>query len=134
MFVTGLYRAAQQLARDDRSYRLAGGHRRPLQRIGHVEPLDCSSSASLILARAGVFVDDLAWTSGRLADGWGQPGEGRHVTVWANDEHVWIEFRLDHDHAERFDPTPSRLAPHSGWMTTKRTSTGDAVPRHWPGH
>jgi hypothetical protein len=129
-----VYRAAQQLAREDRAFRFAGGHEQPLLRLNHREPLDCSASASLVLARSGVFDDDRAWTSGRIAADWGRPGEGRHVTVWANEEHVWIEFRLDPDHAERFDPTPSRLAPHSGWMTTsKRTSPSDAEPRHWPG-
>ena len=66
-----------------------------------------------------------AWTSGRLATEWGDPGEGRYITLWADDEHVWIEFRLDADHGERFDPTPSRLAPHSRWLARKPAQDDD---------
>ena len=128
-----VYRAAQEIAREDRAYRFGGGHGKPLPSIGPREPLDCSASASLILLRSGLFDPAPAWTSGRLAAAWGQPGEGRYVTVWANDEHVWIEFKLEADHGERFDPTPSRLAPKSGWMTTRAGPTREFFPRHWPG-
>jgi RNA polymerase sigma factor (sigma-70 family) len=128
-----IYRAAQQLAREDRAYRFASGHGKPLGAIGPREPLDCSSATSLLLMRAGVLVPGPAWTSGRFAAEWGKPGEGRYVTVWANQHHVRLEFRLDADHGERFDPTPSRLAPHSGWLTKSSPPAGDATPRHWPG-
>jgi RNA polymerase sigma-70 factor, ECF subfamily len=128
-----IYQAAQELAGQDRAYRLAGGHFKPLASIGPREPLDCSASTSLILLRAGLFEPGPAWTSGHLAEAWGQPGEGRYVTVWANEEHVWIEFKLDADHGERFDPTPSRLAPNTGWISTKAGPTREFQPRHWPG-
>ena len=128
-----VYRAAQQVAREDRGYRLGGGHFRPIAGIARRDPLDCSSAASLILARAGVFDGDQAWVAGRIANAWGRPGEGRHVTVWANEQQVWIEFRLDADHTERFDPTPSRLAPHSGPLTSTTRSTSEMTPRHWHG-
>jgi RNA polymerase sigma factor (sigma-70 family) len=128
-----VYRAAQELARQDRAYRFGGGHFRPLPAIGPREPLDCSASTSLILLRAGLLEAGPAWSSGRLAEAWGQPDEGRYVTVWANEEHVWIEFKLDADHGERFDPTPSRLAPGNDWMPTKPGPTRDFLPRHWPG-
>jgi RNA polymerase sigma factor (sigma-70 family) len=128
-----IYRAAQELARQDRAYRFGGGHGKALTEIGLREPLDCSSSASLLLLHGGVLVPGPAWTSRRLAAEWGEPGEGRYVTVWASDEHVWIEFRLDADHGERFDPTPSRLAPHSGSLRTTAAPGGDFAPRHWPG-
>jgi RNA polymerase sigma factor (sigma-70 family) len=128
-----VYRAAQELARQDRAYRFGGGHGKALTDIGPGEPLDCSSSASVMLLHAGVLTPGPAWTSRRFAADWGQAGEGRYVTVWASDEHVWIEFKLDADHHERFDPTPSRLAPHSGSLTTTVAPSGDFVPRHWPG-
>ncbi len=128
-----VYRAAQALARQDRAYRFAGGHGTDLADIGSRDPLDCSSSASLLLLHAGVLTPGPAWTSSRLATQWGEPGEGRYVTLWANDEHVWMEFRLNADHGERFDPTPSRLAPHSRWLRTSAAPGGDFVPRHWPG-
>ena len=128
-----VYRAAQELARQDRAYRLGGGHFKPLPSVGPRDPLDCSASASLILLRAGLFEPGPAWNSARLAEAWGEPDEGRYVTVWANEEHVWIEFKLDADHGERFDPTPSRLTPNNGWMPTKPGPTRDFLPRHWPG-
>jgi hypothetical protein len=128
-----IYRAAQELARQDRAYRFAGGHGKALTDIGPREPLDCSSSASLLLLHGGVLVPGPAWTSRKFAAEWGEPGEGRYVTVWASEEHVWIEFKLDADHGERFDPTPSRLAPHSGSLRTTAAPGGDFAPRHWPG-
>lgn len=128
-----LYRAAQALARENRAYRFGGGHLTPLSSIGPRDPLDCSAAASLILVRAGLLKPGPAWISGRLAETWGEPDEGRYVTVWANEEHVWIEFKLDADHGERFDPTPSRLAPNNNWMPTKHGPTRNFIPRHWPG-
>jgi hypothetical protein len=128
-----LYRAAQGLAREDRNYRFGGGHGMPLEAVAPRAALDCSAAASLVLWRAGVLVPGRAWTSSRFATDWGDPGEGRYVTLWAGDEHVWLEFRLDADHGERFDPTPSRFAPHSRWTTRSPAAKSDLHPRHWPG-
>ena len=128
-----LYRASQQVAREGRIYRFGGGHGKNLNSLKPGEPLDCSSSASLILLRANLFQPGPAWNSGHLAERWGLPGEGRYVTVWANEEHVWIEFKLDADHGERFDPTPSRLAPNSSWIRNNSGPTHEFLPRHWPG-
>jgi RNA polymerase sigma factor (sigma-70 family) len=127
-----VYRVAHELARQDRRYRLGGGHFKPLASIEPGDPLDCSASTSLILMSAGLFEPGPAWTSGDFAEAWGRPGEGRYLTVWANEEHVWIEFKLDADHGERFDPTPSRLAPNTGWMSTRTSPKRDFEPRHWP--
>jgi RNA polymerase sigma-70 factor, ECF subfamily len=128
-----IYRAAQQLAREDRAYRHGGGHRVSLASIAPRDPLDCSSSASLILMRAGLFEPGPPWISGRLAAEWGALGEGRYFTLWANREHVLLQFTLDADHGERFDPTPSRLAPNRGWLSTHPSPTREFTPRHWPG-
>lgn len=128
-----VYRAAQEVAREDRTYRFGGGHGATLASVGPRDPLDCSSSTSLILLRSGLFEPGRAWVSGRFADEWGEAGEGRYLTVWANGEHVWLEFNLDADHGERFDPTPSRLAPNSRWLSRRPGPTRDFTPRHWPG-
>ena len=128
-----VYRAAQELMRQDHPYRFAGGHKTFLDAIDPRAPLDCSSAASLLLKRAGALDSDTALTSGRLAERWGVVGEGRHVTLWANDEHVWLEFKLDGDHGERFDPTPSRLAPDPGWLAARSGPKDDYTPRHVPG-
>lgn len=125
-----VYRVAQELARQDRGYRFGAGHLKLLSSIGPREPLDCSASASLILLRAGLLEPGFAWTSGRFAREWGSSGEGQYITVWANEEHVWLEFRLDADHDERFDPTPLRLASNSAWLSRTTGPTREFVPRH----
>ena len=122
------YRAAEDLAGQSRPYAFGGGHRAPLASLGAREALDCSSFSSLVLKRAGLFEPDHAWTSSRLAE-WGEPGEGRCLTVWANDEHVWLEFRLGDRRTDRFDASPRE---------TRRTAArgrpaSDATPRHPPG-
>jgi RNA polymerase sigma factor (sigma-70 family) len=129
----GVYRAAQDLMRQDHPYAFAGGHETFLGAIDPRAPLDCSSAASLLLKRAGALDSDTALTSGRFAGEWGVVGEGRHVTLWANDEHVWLEFKLDADHGERFDPTPSRLAPDPGWLAHRAGPKHEFIPRHLPG-
>ena len=129
-----VYRAAQELARQDHGYRFGGGHKTFLDAVGPRAPLDCSGAASLLLKRAGALRSDTAWTSGRLAEQWGVVGEGRHVTLWANEEHVWLEFKLDGDHGERFDPTPSRLHPDPGFLSRSPGPTDEYTPRHLPGH
>ena len=128
-----LYRAAQSVAREDRVYRYGAGHCLELRAIGPGDALDCSAAASLVLARGGVLPSVRAWTSTRLAEEWGEPGEGRHVTLWATQGHVWLEFKLDTEHGERFDPTPARLAPNATWLNARPGPRHDFVPRHWPG-
>ncbi len=117
------YRAAEEVAMQCRPYRLGGGHRTPLVTLGTRQALDCSSFSSLVLKRAGLFEPEHAWTSGRLA-GWGEPGEGRCLTLWTNDEHAWLEFRLGDRRTERFD-----LSSHETRRTVGPPAT-DALPRH----
>jgi RNA polymerase sigma-70 factor (ECF subfamily) len=129
-----VYQAAQTIASQGRAYRFGGGHGKPIASLGPREALDCSSSASLILFQAGLFDLGPAWPSRRFADNWGQPGEGRYLTVWANEEHVWIEFKLDFDHGQRFDPTPLRSHPNTAWITHNTGPTHGFQPRHWPNY
>ena len=129
-----VYRAAQAIVAQGRTYRFGAGHGTPMAALAPRDALDCSSAASLILSQAGLFDSGLAWPSGRLAESWGHPGEGRYVTVWANEEHVWLEFKLDSDHGERFDPTPLRSRPNSTWLARRTCPTSGFHPRHWPHH
>jgi RNA polymerase sigma factor (sigma-70 family) len=125
------HRAASELAAENRAYRFGGGHGRHLAAVAPSSPLDCSSAASLVLARAGMLPLDRAQVSTELAE-WGEEGEGRYATLWADEGHVWLEFTLDGSR-ERFDPTPSRLAPRSGWLSTRPGPKASMAPRHWPG-
>jgi RNA polymerase sigma-70 factor, ECF subfamily len=127
-----IFRSAQELSRQGRLYQFGAGHRTDLASIGPRDPLDCSAAASLILFNSGLFERDRAWNTSRLASGWGSLGQGHYVTVWANDDHVWLEFKLDADHGERFDPTPARNAPNGSWLRKATGAKHDYVPRHWP--
>jgi RNA polymerase sigma factor (sigma-70 family) len=128
-----VYRAAHALAAQDRAYDLGAGHGRDLRAIAADDALDCSSSASLILRNSGLFESYEAWTSARFERDWGRRGEGRYVTVWANDGHVWIEFKLESDCGEHFDPTPARIAAECERPPTQPAPGADYTPRHWRG-
>jgi RNA polymerase sigma-70 factor (ECF subfamily) len=127
-----VYRAATAFAPQERLYRFGGGHHVNLESIRPEDPLDCSASASLILRQAGLFESEAAWTSRQLATSWGRPGEGRYVTVWADERHVWMEFNLEAEHGQQFDPTPSRIGSGTAAMPLP-ISPRTGAPRHWPG-
>lgn len=85
--------------------------------------LDCSSSVSLVLQRAGYKLSTM--TSGQLAT-WGEPGPGRHVTIWANAGHVYLQI------GERYWGTSAENARHGpGWHSAR--SGAGFVARHPPG-
>ncbi len=68
------------------TYGWGGGHGTPLTTL---QPAyDCSSSVSYVLHAGGVF-GDYAWGSGEL-EGYGEPGPGKWVTVYANPEHAFM--------------------------------------------
>jgi hypothetical protein len=65
--------------------------------------LDCSSSVSLALYRAGLFGGrKVALVSGAFS-GYGQRGPGRYVTIWYHGGHVWIQFDIPGYGGDRFD-------------------------------
>ncbi len=54
----------------------------------HADGYDCSGSVSYALAAAGLVTSPMV--SGDF-EGWGEPGPGRWITVYANAGHVWME-------------------------------------------
>ncbi len=70
----------------DKPYRYGGGHGQPLSTIASA--YDCSSSTSFVLHGAGVFS---SWPedSSEL-EGYGTPGPGKWITVYANSGHTFI--------------------------------------------
>ena len=99
-------------------YLWGGGHGKWLDK-GY----DCSGSVSYALASAGLLNAPL--DSGRLM-GWGKPGTGKWVTIYANAGHVYLVVA-----GVRFDTSGTR-ATGSRWQKTMRPG-GGFVARHPPG-
>jgi hypothetical protein len=104
---------------------------------GHVTPtpaaptgLDCSSSVSWVLQRAGFAIPTM--TSGEFAR-YGQAGAGRYVTIYANDTHVFMSI------GGRFFGTSGFGHPAAGtgpaWFTRQPSAAYLAgfTQRHLPG-
>lgn len=112
------------------TYVYGGGHGPPVKRLRASSHMDCSSSVSLALYKAGFFDGDKpAYTSGTFASSWGQHGEGDEFTVWAHGGHVFIEF---HD-GTRFDTSQHSGKSGPAYTTVKRSHSG-FTPRHARGH
>lgn len=99
-------------------YKWGGGHGK-WQDTGY----DCSGSVSFVLAAAGLLNGPLA--SGPLMS-WGEPGEGKWVTIWTNPGHVFLEVA-----GIRFDTSAQRVTG-SRWINETRSTEG-FVARHPPG-
>ena len=112
-------------------YVYGGCHGPPLIRpCPPAEGYDCSSSTSFVLFHGGVLATKTALTSGELA-GWGKPGAGRWVTVYANGGHVYSTVAgLRFDTGGQFVPGRGG-PPGSGprWASSPRPSGGFAI-RH----
>jgi cell wall-associated NlpC family hydrolase len=99
-------------------YVYGGGHAR-----WEDSAYDCSASVSFALAAAGFLKGPLDSTSFM---GWGKPGPGRWVTIYANHGHAWMTVA-----GLRFDTSGLRVAG-SRW-TAQTRSTAGFVLRHPPG-
>jgi cell wall-associated NlpC family hydrolase len=100
-------------------YRWGGGHGSFVD-----DAYDCSGSVSYALAAAGLLDAPLA--SGELM-GWGEPGPGRWITVYANPGHVYMEVG-----GLRFDTSGRPGRRGSRWQAARRSARG-CEARHWPG-
>jgi peptidoglycan hydrolase-like protein with peptidoglycan-binding domain len=108
--------AANRIAH--KPYKYGGGHGR-WNDTGY----DCSGSVSYALHGAGLL--DSALTSGGFMS-WGDPGPGRHITIYANPSHVYMVIN-----GRRFDTT-GRSESGTRWQAEDRSSAGYVV-RHPPG-
>ena len=85
---------------------------------------DCSGSVSYALFGAGLIPEPL--TSGSL-EGWGDPGPGKWITVYANAEHTFMEID-----GLRWDTVGDARGTGPRWHL-EPTSTEGFVARHPPG-
>jgi peptidoglycan hydrolase-like protein with peptidoglycan-binding domain len=100
-------------------YRYGGGHA-----SFDDTAYDCSGSVSYALHGGGLL--DTTMVSGDLAK-WGDAGPGRWVTIYANDEHVYMYVA-----GLRFDTSGQRTTG-SRWQTAPRSNAGFTVrhPTGW---
>jgi cell wall-associated NlpC family hydrolase len=85
---------------------------------------DCSGSVSFVLHGAGLIPEPL--TSGSL-EGWGEPGPGKWITVYANADHTFMEIA-----GLRWDTVGDARGTGPRWHL-EPTSTAGFVARHPPG-
>jgi hypothetical protein len=121
--VKGIIAAGNQIAGEPYVY--GGGHGLPLS--GVAPAYDCSSSVSHLLYGGGLLPSSGDMTSGAYM-GWGLPGPGRWVTIYASPAHVFMYvagIRWDtHDAAG-----PGDGSTGIGWHPLIRSSAG-FVARH----
>jgi hypothetical protein len=72
-----------------------------------------------------------AATSG-LLKGWGAAGNGRYLTVYANDVHVFIVFHTTRGNQHFGTGRWGKSWSGAGFNPTMHTLSG-FVARHWPG-
>ncbi|HVV91588.1 MAG TPA: hypothetical protein VHB53_13930 [Solirubrobacterales bacterium] len=85
---------------------------------------DCSGSVSFALFGGGLIPEPL--TSGAL-EGWGEPGPGKWITVYANADHTFMEIA-----GLRWDTVGDARGTGPRWHLAP-TSTAGFVARHPPG-
>ena len=109
---------------------------------------DCSASVSWVLLTAGFTLPgnaswgDWAPVSGDF-ENWGDPGEGSQMTVWANADHVFIEFKVPgvgHYQLNTSYGSANGLSSGDGPQFFPWGQNGEAdangssfTARHWPG-
>jgi len=115
--VQQIIQAGNQIARLPYAY--GGGHTDDFQDTAY----DCSGSVSYALHGAGLLTAPL--DSGEFMS-WGQPGPGQWVTLYANEDHIYMVVA-----GLRFD-TSGASASGSRWQSDARSSSGYTVV-HPPG-
>lgn len=134
--VSRTYAAALDISGQTPGYLYGGGHGPKVDTLRGSQRLDCSSSSSLALYKAGAFRFETAITSGQFAASWGRPGRGKRMTIWANAEHVWIEFHEKTYQYSRFDTSGQGEGTRGDgpkMRRTRRTDQSRFTARHWPG-
>jgi len=115
--IAQIIQAGNQIA--STPYIYGGGHTDDFQDSGY----DCSGSVSYALHGAGLLTAPLDSTEFMS---WGAPGPGQWVTIYANEDHVYMVVA-----GLRFD-TSGASASGSRWQTEARSGEGYTVV-HPPG-
>ena len=129
--------AAKQLDAMNLTYVWGGGHGPGQLDAAHPAGYDCSGSTCWALHKAGMWPSSAAAVSGDLAAGWGQPGRGKYMTVWASAGHVFIEFTVPGEGHTQLNTSNSfgrgRGPRYGPWGGPGAADAASFTPRHWPG-
>ncbi len=130
-----LFQATSQISKKSAGYSKATV-RGPLSTVNIKQALDCSLSVAraLQMAHLGFGPNQSAPVSGWMKNNWGKPGKGKFLTMYASDEHVFLEFKI-HGKFYRFDTSPHADPNQRSGPRLRRTqrSTAGFTARHWPG-
>lgn len=133
--IMGLFKATRAISNRSAGYSKATS-RGPLGSVNIAQALDCSLSVAraLQMAHLGFGAKQSAPVSGWMKNNWGKPGKGKFLTMYASDEHVFLEFKI-HGKFYRFDTSPHADPNQRSGPRLRRTqrSTAGFTPRHWPG-
>lgn len=116
-------------------YQYGGQHAVSIDKISAKHPMDCSSSVSLALYRAGLFHSNPGYApvSGWF-ESWGEPGHGKYFTIMCNAEHIWIKLNIPGFKWWRFDTSSWGCGDPSGARLRKcERSTYGFIQRHVKG-
>lgn len=126
--VDAVYAAAHAIGQKNLPYVYGGGHTGSWATARRATGLDCSSSVSLALYGGGLMQGYSQPITSTGFESWGEAGEGEHMTIWTNPDHVWIEFK---GYPEKsFNTVPSdggRSGPH---LRSNTMSKAGFIPRH----
>jgi hypothetical protein len=122
------YAACESISKKSAGYSYGGGHGPRLSSLSDSQKLDCSSSTSLALYRAGLMGDGTSLVSGGFS-GWGKPGPGKKFTVYYNAGHVFTE--LYGRPMKRFDTGGGE--PRGPRLRSTHRGHGGFAARHYPG-
>jgi hypothetical protein len=94
---------------------------------------DCSGSTAAILAAAdmGFKLGFSVMGSGSIASGWGKPGKGQYITVYANTVHVFLIFHTPQGDKHFGTGFWSKDWDGPGWNAMR--STDGFTAKHWEG-
>lgn len=107
--VMAMFEEAERIDRARLPYKWGGGHDRSRTGEKDLVPLDCSGAVSQVLG-----IDPRV--SGNYMN-WGKPGRGKHVTVYANEEHVLMEIN-----GHFWGTSKSNPGGGAGWIPRSQVS------------
>lgn len=97
---------------------------------------DCSGYISACAKAAEMWPKEWGQeghASGDFASSWGEPGEGEHLTIWANAGHVFAEVKRKGERVKWVDTSRQAGGPAGPHVRYGNRSTAGFTPRHWQG-